>query len=329
MQNKSAQHGVKGFLDYREMIDSKIIDAVLIATPHYFHPDIALYAFQKGAHVLTEKPVAVQVKDAERMNQAAQKSGLVYGVMFQERTLPHYAKIKELVGSGELGDLTRFNWIVTTSFRSQAYYNSGSWRATWSGEGGGVLLNQAPHHLDILQWITGLPAIVHGHCYLGKTHKIAVEDEVTAFLEYTSGATGVFITSTGEAPGTNRMEICGDRGKLVLENDTLTFYRTRVSVQEFSRTTPALYDAPETWKAEIPITKKPAGHKVITQNFVNAILKGEPLIAPGMEGINSLSLGNAMLMSSLTGKSVSLPLDAAAYDQLLQDLIRKEKNSKK
>ena len=328
-KNISQQYQVKGFTDYKKMIDSKTIDAVLIATPHYSHPDIALYAFKKDIHVLCEKPVAVHVKDARKMNQAHKKSKSVFGIMFQYRTQPYYKKAKELVESGELGKLVRVTMMCTHCFRTQRYYDSGTWRATWAGEGGGVLLNQTPHFLDILQWITGMPQKVHGHCYLGKHHNIAVEDDVTAFMEYKNGATGLFITSTGEAPGTNMFEICGDRGKLVVADTKLTFHRTRVPVNKFCRETNEKWASPETWKAEIPVRSAPSGHWVITQNFVNAILHQETLISPGIEGLNSLELGNAMLYSSLTGQPASLPLDGDAYEALLNDLIKKEKTRRK
>jgi predicted dehydrogenase len=272
--------------------------------------------------------VAVHAREAERMNRAADKSGLTFGVMFQERSRPVNQKAKEMIDSGELGELVRAIWIVTHSFRTQAYYDSGTWRATWAGEGGGVLLNQAPHFLDTFQWLAGMPQTVHGHAYLGKYHKIAVEDDVTAYVEYPNGATGIFMSSTGELPGTSHQEICGDRGKLVIQGNTLTFYRTRRSVKDFRDNDPGKFPRLETWKVDVPIPQKPAGHQIITQNFVNAIIKGEPLLAPGKEGINSLSLGNAMLMSGLTGKPVSLPLDGDAYEKLLNELIAKEKASK-
>jgi predicted dehydrogenase len=328
LKQTAAEFKVRGFADYREMIDSKTVDAVLIATPHTTHPTIAAYAFGKGVHVLCEKPVAVTVRQAQAMNRAHTRSRVVFAVMFQERTRPLYRKIKDLVGSGELGALLRINWIITTWFRTQEYYRSGSWRATWSGEGGGVLLNQCPHQLDLLQWITGLPRTVDAHICLGKHHRIAVEDEVTAYLEYANGATGVFITSTGEYPGTNRLELMGDRGKLVMENDSLRFSRTRQPVAAV-RKNGGKWDVPEAREVTIPVPQRQAGHQVLTQNFVDAILRREPLIAPGPEGLRSLSLGNAMLMSGLTGKPVKLPLDAAAYERLLQGLIKKEKKNKK
>ncbi len=328
LQRFTQQYNVKGFSEYKEMIDSGLIDAILVATPHYFHPEISIYAFKKGIHVLSEKPIAVHVNEARKMIEAHKKTNLVFGVMFQERTSPEIVKTRELVHDNVIGEITRINWINTVDFRSEAYYKSGGWRATWAGEGGGVLLNQNPHKLDLLQWVTGMPKRVHGHCYLGKYHDISVEDEVTAFLEYENGATGVFIASTGEAPGTYRFEICGDLGRLVVEAGQLKFTQNRISMREYCRTTSERMKRPESWEVTVPLPKIHAGHQMITQNFINAILYGEKLIASGEEGLNSLEIGNAMIMSGIKGISVDLPLDGDAYEELLNELIEKEKKQK-
>jgi len=233
-----------------------------------------------------------------------------------------------LVQNGELGALQRVCWTVTNWFRTQAYYNSGGWRATWKGEGGGVLLNQCPHNLDLLQWICGMPVRVRGFCGLGKRHHIEVEDEVTAYLEYANGATGVFITGTGEAPGTNRLEICGDRGKLVLENGELRFTRNEVPAAEFLRTSKEGFSTPPVWHVTFPPVDGGAQHAGIMRNFTDAILDDAPLPAPAPEEIRSVELANAMLYSSLIGQTVELPLDSAAYENLLQKLIRESKFTK-
>ena len=218
----------------RAFFNESGIDAVIIATPHYSHPDLAKKALEKGIHVLIEKPAGVFTKNVLEMNEAAKASGKVFGIMYNQRANPLYQKIRDLIQSGQLGEIKRTNWIITDSYRSQSYYDSSKWRATWKGEGGGVLLNQALHQLDLWQWTTGLmPKKVRALSGLGKYHEIEVEDDVTAYVEYENGATGVFITSTGEAPGTNRFEIVGDLGKLVLENEELTFYRLTQSEREF------------------------------------------------------------------------------------------------
>lgn len=313
---------LKTFTSSAEMIRSGEVDAVLIATPHYDHTTIGVDALQHGVHVLVEKPISVHVADAQRLIAAHTDEKLIFAAMFNQRTDPKYIKTKRLVASGELGEIRRVQWTITDWFRSGAYYASGGWRATWRGEGGGVLLNQCPHNLDLLQWIGGMPVKMLAFCRFGKYHDIEVDDDVTAYFEYANGATGVFITTTGEAPGTNRLEIAGDRGKVVLEGGKITFTRTEMPVGEFSRVSKATFGRPDVWNVDIPV---PAGngtqHAGVTQNFVDAILDGAPLIARAEEGIRSLELANAMLYSTFLGRAVDLPLDAAGYEAQLKKLI--------
>ena len=313
--------GVKTFDSGEALISSGAVDAVLIATPHYFHPPLAIQALQNGVHALVEKPAGVYTKQVKELNEVATKSGLVFGIMFNQRTHGSHQKMRELVQGGELGDIKRTQYVITDWFRSQAYYDSGGWRATWSGEGGGVLLNQSPHNLDLWQWICGMPSRVRAVCSFGKYHNIEVEDDVTAFVEYPNGGTGVFITSTGEAPGTNSLEIVGDNGKLLWAEGKLTFWKTRVPVSEWSRTTKGGFEKPETWKIEIP-TKGGEDHKGITKNFTAAIQGGAPLLASGQEGINGVTLANAMLLSAWTDSWVELPLDDELYHAKLQERIQ-------
>lgn len=320
----SERYEVPGFGDYREILEKDLCDAVVIATPHYDHPPIAIDSFRKGKHVLCEKPVGVYTQQAAEADaEHAKHPDLVYAIMFQLRAAGIYKKVKDLVESGELGPLTRVIWINTDWYRTQAYYDSGGWRATWSGEGGGVLLNQCPHSLDLLQWLTGMPNRVRAFCSLGKMHHIEVEDDVTAYLEYENGATGVFITTTGEAPGTSRQEIAGTQGKVVLENGKITFSRNRVPCDEFTRTSEEGFSLPEVWTMEIPPAKGEGRHEEITENFVAAVLKGEAPIAAGEEGIRSLALGNAMVMSGLKDKWVDIPFDDAEYKELIEELCEK------
>jgi predicted dehydrogenase len=325
--------GVKHFRDSRELIRSGLVDAVLIATPHYDHTTIGMDAFANGLHVLVEKPISVHPADAERLiaaYRAAKKKNraIKFGAMFQQRTNPNYQKIKNLIAAGELGEIRRVNWIITDWFRPDVYYSSGGWRATWRGEGGGVLLNQSPHNLDLLQWITGMPVRVRAYCHLGKYHDVEVEDEVTAYLEYKNGATGVFITSTGEAPGTNRLEISGDRGKLVVEGGKTTLVRNEIPMNVFCKTAKNPFSRPPVWNCEIPAGSGGGGHQEITQNFVNSILKGTPLLADATEGIHSVTLACAMLYSSFTGKTVEIPMDGKAYERHLQKLMAKSRFKK-
>ncbi|MEK3835668.1 Gfo/Idh/MocA family protein [Paenibacillus sp. FSL R7-0128] len=314
---------VQRFLSPEELFKSGIIDAVMIATPHYDHPPLAIEALGYGLHVLIEKPAGVYTKAVQEMNDAAAKSDRKFGIMYNQRTNPLYQKLRELIQSGELGEIRRTNWIITNWYRSQSYYDSGGWRATWGGEGGGVLLNQDPHQLDLWQWTTGMmPKRVRAFCQFGKYRNIEVEDDVTAYVEYENGATGLFITTTGEAPGTNRFEITGDNGKIVIEDGKLTFFRLRTPEPKFNAEYTGGFGAPECWKCEIPVE---AGngeqHKGILRNFTNAILHDEPLLAPGEEGIHGLTLSNAMYLSAWTDNWVDLPIDSELfYEKLMKQV---------
>jgi predicted dehydrogenase len=309
------------FSSATELYKSQLIDGVIIATPHYDHPGLAIEAFSFDIHVLSEKPAGVYTKQVKELNEAASKSNKVFGLMLNQRTTPVFQKLKELIESGELGEIKRTNWIMTAWYRSQSYYNSGGWRATWEGEGGGVLLNQDPHILDLWQWTCGLPKRVRAFCSDGKFHDIEVEDDVTAYVEYENGATGVFVTSTGDAPGTNRLEVTGDRGKIVIEDDKLTFWRLRVSERQFNREYTGGFGEPEVWKCEVPVKGEATSHNGIIQNWVNAILFDEPLLAPGEDGIKGLSISNAMHLSSWTDQWVELPINDDLFFEKLQEKI--------
>jgi predicted dehydrogenase len=314
--------GVRRFSDSGVMIRSGAIDAVVVATPHYSHTTIGIDALRHGLHVLVEKPISVHKADAERLVAAHRGRDRVFAAMFNMRTMPVYRKLKELLDRGEFGTVQRFLWIVTDWFRPQAYFDSGAWRGTWAGEGGGVLLNQCPHQFDQIQWLFGMPRRIYGFCRFGARHRIEVEDEATAVMEYAGGLTGVFIAATGEAPGTNRLEIAADRGRIVVEdNRRLEFLRNEVSASEFIRTSQALWDKPPFKKERIAAPGKAASHLVILRNFVDAILDGAPLIAPAQEGVNSVELANAVVFSAVTGKPVALPLNGKAYAALLRKLI--------
>lgn len=323
---------LKVYGNAEELIRSGKIDAVLIATPHYQHTTLGICAIEHGLHVMVEKPISAHKADAERLIAAykkRKKKDLVFAGMFQLRCEPRYLRIRKLIESGDLGEIARMSWIITDWYRTEAYYSSGGWRATWKGEGGGVLLNQCLHNLDVLQWLCGMPARVRGFCQLGRYHNIEVEDNVTAYMEFPNNATGTFITSTGEAPGTNRFEIAGTRGRVVLEKDKLNFIRNEVPMDEFSKTSKVGFSKPDVWNVEIPISNAPAPHAALMQNFVDAILDGAPLIAPGEEGIHSVELANVMLYSSLIDKTVELPMNSAAFEKKLKQLISGSKAKKK
>jgi predicted dehydrogenase len=317
--------GATAYTDYDAMLAAADVDAVIVATPHRFHPDQVIAAFEAGKHVLCEKPVAVEVRDADRMNAAYEKVAdrLVYSVMFQYRTRCTFRKVHELVAGGRLGPLRRLLWVCTDWYRTQAYYDSGTWRGTWDGEGGGILLNQMPHNLDILTWLTGLPARVLAKVHLGKDHDIEVEDEINAILTYPDGATGVLTATTGDWPGTDLMEIACDRGKVRLENGALTGLQLSDSISRVTRATDQKWGKPATAEPlDLQVPAGGGGHADILQNWVD-VIRGEQdtLIAPGVEGAAGLELGNAILYSGLTGSEVELPLDRDAYHDLLEGLI--------
>lgn len=305
------------------------VDALIIATPHYHHPQCAMNAFQQKLHVLLEKPAGVYTKNVREMNETAEQSGLVFSMMYNQRTNPLFQKVRSLIQSGELGEIKRTNWIITDWYRSQSYYDSSEWRATWKGEGGGVLLNQSPHQLDLWQWTTGLmPKKVRGYMNYGKYHDIEVEDDVTAYVEYENGATGVFITSTGEAPGTNRYEIVGDRGKIVVENNKLLFYRLTQSEREFNATDQTGFGRPECWEIDVPIRGKTTDHVGIMQNWVDAIRTGKELLAPGEEGIKGLEISNAIYLSSWLNETVELPINEDLFFEKLTERINQSQKKK-
>lgn len=319
------------FTDPEKFLKEAEIDAVMISVPHYSHPDLAILAMRQGKHVIVEKPIAVHKAEAERMIAEAKKyPELKKSAMFNQRTIPAHKKIKQMIDSGELGKIMRVNWIITDWFRSQCYYDSGDWRASWRGEGGGVLLNQCPHQLDLMQWFFGMPCKVRATAKFGKYHDIEVEDEVNAYLEYADGKTGNFIACTGEIPGTNRLEIMAERGRLVYEGGKLEFKRNEVETTEFNRTTDKKFGIPDIWRCEIPVAPpSPAPHKDIVENVANAILHGTPLLAPMEEGINGLELGNAMLLSGWKEETVNLPIDSAEYAARLERLIATSRYQKK
>ena len=320
--------GVRVFDSAEALFASGAADAVLIATPHYFHPPLAIQALECGLHVMSEKPAGVYTRQVRAMNEAAARSDRVFGVMFNQRARGEHQKLKELVDSGELGEIVRTNYLITDWFRAQSYYDGGGWRATWAGEGGGVLVNQCPHNLDLWQWICGMPTRVRAFVGMGKYHDIEVDDDVTAYVEYENGATGVFITTTGEAPGTNRLEISGDRGKLLLEDGNITFWRTEVPVSRFRREWKGGFGSPEVWKCAVPFPAGGQEHRGITRNWVEAILHGTPLLARGEEGINGVELANAMLLSSWTDDWASIPVDEDLFYRMLQEKIESSTVSK-
>ena len=311
------------FEDAEAMMDSGIINAILIAVPHYDHPKFAIMAMKKGLHVMVEKPAGVYTKQVLEMNEIAKSCNVKFALMMNQRTNCIYRKMREIVKSGSMGAIKRTSWIITNWYRPQAYYDSGDWRATWSGEGGGVLLNQCPHNLDLWQWICGMPVKVEAKLHYGKWHNIEVEDDVTAYVEYENGATGTFITTTGDIPGTNRFEITLEHGKLIAEGDKLMMWRSEISEPEFSRTNEVAFAWPEITESEVETDGKNEQHFGVLNAFAAAILRDEPLIANGEEGINGLTISNAMHLSSWLGKEIEIAsFDHDKFYELLMERVK-------
>lgn len=313
------------FQEGSELIASGTCEAVLICTPHYQHPTLAMDAFAHNLHVLCEKPAGVYTKQVQEMNEAAAKTDKTFAMMFNQRTNCIYRKMHELVTGKKYGAIKRVNWIVTDWYRTQIYYDSGAWRATWAGEGGGVLLNQCPHNMDLLQWICGMPSCVQAFCHEGKWHDIEVEDDVTAYMEYPNGATGVFVTTTGDAPGTNRFEVTMEGAKLVCENDRLTLWELDVNERVFCKTATGGFDTPKCTKIEVETDGKNEQHVGVINAFAAHILRGEPLVARGEEGIFGLTLSNAMHLSSWLNKPIQIPFDE---DLFLAELDKRRAHSR-
>jgi len=323
----SGRHKVPYFTTHGKLLNSGMVDAVLIATPHYFHPPIGIDACRRGIHVLSEKPIAVSVKAGKQMIRAAERSGCVFSVMYQMRAEPRYQAAKRLIAEGRLGELVRVNMIMGW-YRSQAYYDSGGWRATWKGEGGGVLVNQAPHGLDVFTWLAGLPKVLEGRTRT-RLHDIEVEDEAWATMQFANGAHGYLYAGVVEAPGTTRLEIVGDRGKLLFDDQGMRFWTLKSPLSRFTWETKEMWAAPHAEEESVPQPEAETGHIAITRNFCEAILKGRKLIAPGAEGIRSVELASAMILSSYRKKPVRFPVNAAEYERLLAELVASSKGKKR
>ena len=304
------------------LLRSGLVDAVLVATPHYAHTTIGVSALKAGLHVLIEKPISVHKADAVKLVAAHRNPRQIFAAMFNQRTDPRYRKLREMIEEGKLGEIRRYNWIITDWFRPEAYYRDAGLRATWKGEGGGVLLNQCPHNLDLLQWLFGMPKKVRGFCQFGRYHKIEVEDDVTAYFEHDNGMTGVLITSTGEAPGTNRLEVVGERGRVVIEPGKFEFLENTIPTSVFSAKTKEKFQAPPVRKVDVRLVPGTGEqHLGILKNFSSAIRRGTPLIAPAKDGLNSVELANAIIISSFEKDTVDLPLSAKRYASLLRRLV--------
>ena len=328
IQEKLKDDSIQYFHDYKEMVQSGVCDVVLVETPHYSHTEIVTYCLENGMPVICEKPAGVYTKEVREMNEVAARCNTKFGMMFNQRTNCVYRKMKAIIAEGGIGDLQRITWIITNWYRTQNYYDSGSWRATWDGEGGGVLINQSPHQIDLFQWILGeMPKTVRGFCQYGKWHDIEVEDEVTAFVTYENGATGVFITTTGEAPGTNRFEISGTKGKLLCENDKLIWYKNDRDAQENSYSADNGFTMPKCEVIEVETDGKNPQHVGILNNFANSLLGLEELFVDGKDGINGVELMNAIELSGWkNGEEITLPVNE---DEYLAELNKRRATSRR
>ena len=317
LKSKTSNKDIVYFDDYKKMLDSGLVDAVLVETPHYQHPEIVIECLNRGINVISDKPAGVYTKQVREMNEVASKSKAKFAVLFNQRTNCVYRKMKEIIADGGIGEIQRVTWIITDWFRTQQYYDSGSWRATWAGEGGGVLINQCPHQIDLIQWVVGMmPKKVNGFCHYGKWHDIEVEDDVTAYFEYENGATGVFITTTGEAPGTNRFEVSGTKGKLLCENGKLFWHKNTQDSKEFSNNPENKFGGGKLIGevVEVETDGQNPQHAGIINNFVNALLGIEDLFVDGKEGIRGVELMNAIELSGWKGGApVTIPVDEEEY----------------
>lgn len=327
VKEKTSNKDAVYFTDYIEMLDSGLCDAVLVEVPHYQHPEMVMECLKRGIHVICEKPAGVYAKQVKEMNAVAEKSNAKFGMMFNQRTNCLYRKMREMIKNGEIGEIQRITWIITNWFRTQIYYDSGSWRATWEGEGGGVLINQCPHQLDLVQWVVGmLPCKVNGFCHYGKWHDIEVEDDVTAYFEYENGATGMFITTTGEAPGTNRFEVSGTKGKLVCENEKLMFYKNAEDSAELVKNSPLAFVKAKPEIIEVETDGQNTQHAGIINNFTAALLGKEELFVSGTDGLAGVELMNAIELSGWRGgERVSLPVNE---DEYLEELNKRRATSR-
>ena len=317
---------IKYFDNAEDMFKSGECDVVIICVPHYFHPDLAILAMDNDLHCIVEKPAGVYTLQVKEMLKRHETSDKVLGIMFNQRTNPVFKKMREMIQNGTIGEIKRTNWIITNWYRTQDYYDSGSWRATWAGEGGGVLYNQAPHNLDLFQWVVGMmPSKVRAFCHFGKWHDIEVEDDVTCYCEYPNGATGVFITTTADAPGTNRFEVTGTKGTLIMDfnpdEKVFNLYHRELEVDEREHCVTAKGFTAPPFKPTVKVdTDGPnPQHVGICNNVANTILGLEELYAPASDGICGVQLANAMLLSTWLDKEVEIPFD----DELFYEELKK------
>lgn len=313
--------GLPAFASLDDLLAARAADAVVIATPHAAHAGLAIAALRAGLHVLIEKPVAIAARDVDTVLAVhARHPGQVLAAVHQQRCDPRYQRLRALIRSGALGAIHRVTWTVTDWYRSESYYRQAPWRGTWAGEGGGVLVNQAVHQLDLWCWLFGRPERVQARCRFGAWHGIEAEDDVTCLLELPGGGSGVFIASTGDSPGVNRLEIACDRGQVEVDGEGIRFRRTRVAVCEHRRTSASPWDHPANEDLRYPDTAPAAPLRPLVEDFVAACRSGGAPLAPVAEARDQVELANAMLVSAVDGSAVDLPLAAERFPRVLAGL---------
>jgi predicted dehydrogenase len=333
-ERQAERFGCPYFADHREMLAAIRPDAVAVLTPHPFHAAIAIDCLNAGAHVLVEKPIAVQVAEADRMIAAAEQAGRLLAVNLQHRTRGEIRTAKKLIESGRLGQIQRVEMVAIWT-RTAAYYAQAGWRGTWQGEGGGVLMNQSPHSLDLVCHLVGQPSRVVAW---NRTmfHHIETEDTSLAMLEWSTdgaaasdsaakraaGALGTLLVSTAQVGEPERLEIAGTRGVLQLSRGGLRLFEADTDLRTFLAENPAPFARPELVPQDVPLESGSGDHAAIYANFLDAITNGAPLVADGAQGRMSLELANALIYSSATSTQVPLPLDRAAYADRLDRLRR-------
>ncbi len=319
------EQGIACFDDAGKLIDSGEVEAVVVAVPPALHEPIGIRAIESGMHVMIEKPLARHKAEGQRILAALQREDQVIALMMNQRTNPCFLQIKAWMNEGAIGTLQRVCWTTTNWFRPEIYFQTSPWRATWQGEGGGVLMNQATHDIDMLQWLVGMPSSVQAHCSFGKYHDIEVEDEVFAYFEFPNGARGQFVASTGESPGVCRVEIVGDRGTILSDGKEATCIRTSESVSRYSKTTDEMFGSPDRSTESYASSERVNQHATVLDHFVKAIRGEAELIADASEGIHAIELAGAMIYSTWIDAPVALPLDAAAYEKAIQEKIAASK----
>lgn len=330
---KRKYKNVPSYKDYKEMIEKESIDAVIVATQHYFHGNIVKYCMEKGKHVLCEKPLSVTAEEAISVIEESKRyPNLIKAIMWNQRTNPIHKRARDLIKSGAIGNIIRINYIVTDWYRSQAYYNQGGWRACLWGEGGGTLINQCVHQLDLLQWIVGLPINVEAKMFtIGRN--ITVENDVIALFGYKDDVYCQFSASTHELRGTNRLEISCDKGRIVIENRKMKVYTYQKPESEVNRSTKSGYGFVKrktnrynyNLKFAFRLVRDFGEQASIIRNFINTIRKKETLISPLEDGLSAVEMVNAVYLSAWEEKTYAIPIDSKYYSKVLEKKIECER----